>query len=68
MANLANGNTKTAGKFNARAVFAFHTASASRSLRNGDKAGMRRAIENMRLTRIQSGIYKAGDFHAARLV
>jgi hypothetical protein len=79
MANLANGNTQTGGKFNARAVFAFHMESATWSLQNaliaqggglsGDipKNDMRRAVENMRRTRVQAGIYRAGDFHEARL-
>lgn len=81
MANLANGTTQTNGKYNARAVAAFHLESA-RSCRAHclgalanviyqpahEKMVAREAIGRARLARIQAGIYKAGDFHAARLV
>lgn len=68
MANLANGTTQTGGKFNARAVFAFHMASATRAVARRDKDALCRAVLMMRQTRIYCGIYRAGDFHAARLV
>jgi hypothetical protein len=67
MANLADGNTQTDGKFNVRAVFAFHTASASRAVASRDKAALYQAVHLMRLTRIHCGIYRNGDFHEARL-
>lgn len=81
MANLANGTTQTNGKYNARAVAAFHLETAKRCRQHcvGALAGVlyqpphekmvaREAISKARAIRIQAGIYKAGDFHAARLV
>lgn len=67
MANLANGNTKTNGRFNARAVFAFHMAAASRAVAVRDKGALGRAVIRMRMTRVYGGIHNAGDFHEARL-
>lgn len=77
---MTHGTTQTSGKFNARAVSAFHLASARtcRAHCIGSLAGVlyrpehekivaRQAIERARKTRIEAGIYKAGDFHAARL-
>lgn len=80
MANLANGTTQTNGKYNARAVAAFHLATVSRCVANctgpmanviyqpsHEKMVARQALERARKARMQAGIYKAGDFHAARL-
>lgn len=74
------GTTQTNGKFNARAVAAFHLASAQ-SCRahcmgplanvvyqpSHEKMVAREAIKKARAARVQSGIYRAGDFHEARL-
>lgn len=78
---MAQGTTQTNGKYNARAVAAFHLSTVSRCREHctGKLAGviyqpahekmvMREAIERARKARIQSGIYNAGDFHAARII
>lgn len=72
--------TKTNGKFNSRAVAAFHLASASSCLRNctgpmvgklyhpdHEKALMRQCIDRARSARIYAGVYSPGDFHVAIL-
>lgn len=72
--------TQTNGKFNDRAVAAFHRESARSCFRHctGKFAGvlyhpphekmvMREAIARARSARLYSGIYQAGDFHKARL-
>jgi len=76
-----HGTTLTNGKFNSRAVIAFHLASATSCLNHctkglagvlyrthHEKQCMRNAIAAARAARLSCGIYKPGDFHPARLV
>lgn len=75
------GTTQTNGKYNSRAVAAFHmnTVSSCRAHCMGrfagvlyqpehEKAMMRHALAAARAARLENGIYKPGDFHAAQLV
>lgn len=75
------GTTITQGKFNSRAVIAFHLDSATRCLEHctkglagilyrteHEKQCMRNAIAAARAARLSCGIYNANDFHPARLV
>lgn len=75
------GITKTNGKYNSRAVMAFHmdTVSNGRAHCMGRFAGvlyqpehektmMRNALAAARAARLADGIYKPGEFHEARLV
>lgn len=80
MANLANGTTLTNGKYNSRAVAAFHLETAKRCREHclGALAGViyqpahekmvaREAIARARSARLNNMLYEGHDFHVAHL-